>query len=260
MSDYYQKLSPILTNLKFALEPLSIGLPNNPHDGHTLDLSFNVRSMDELENGLFHVSGFVFESLRGQERIAKLSGVSVDELMSRLAYCYGRAIAELNMVAGFFFTSTHGQNIRFEFDQNWKPTCQIVLPDLTDGQPAREIWEAHGQDHLLQVWDHFTKGMTFNESISISTASAQGRFLQWPQTRNILQQVELGMNSKAAEIRTLAIDRVWENKFKDDLLRYLLQIGSIQYFPNGLHPSNWTPQFQEQCAKQFRVMPSTPKP
>jgi hypothetical protein len=153
LSDFYHKQAslkspatgePLLKHTAIAFEPAMTGFVTP--GGTVTDQSQTVRLMEAVSQGKrHHISGFVYE--RGRSR-PEVKDVNWDKAL----YGYGQALVEMPILLGFSVGSTHGQNIRFELDKDRRPTGRVVLLDLSDGHPIKQIWHANGQKALLRDW------------------------------------------------------------------------------------------------------------
>jgi hypothetical protein len=154
LSDLYRKQAsvkssatqePLLKYTAIAWEPAMVGFAKP--GGTVTDQAQTVRLMEGVSEGrLNHLSGFVYEKGRNKPELQHTN-------WEKALYGYGQALVEMPILLGFSVGSAHGQNIRFELDKNMQPTGRVVLLDLSDGHPIKEIWHANGQKSLLRDWE-----------------------------------------------------------------------------------------------------------
>jgi hypothetical protein len=144
-----------LTTLRYLPEVGHLSFePGATRRGDFLDMSGLVRALPPMAKAQANhlVTGFALQSAEFRKALSSKSGLAIAELMESLIRSYGRALAELNAKAGLLMTSAHGQNIRFEFDREWRPTGRVYLADLTDSVPVFEVFRDRGQSAYLANW------------------------------------------------------------------------------------------------------------
>lgn len=151
LSDYFYNAKDSLRSLGVAWEPITVGFPE-------IDQGLSVRLMEEVDSGnKFHLSGFVFNDTEEAKRIAAEAGQSFDEFWDEAFKIKGRAMAEMALVLGFWSTSNHAQNFRWELDENGKLTGRVIYLDISDGRPLEDVFKALGNEEFLEQWKMYTE-------------------------------------------------------------------------------------------------------
>jgi hypothetical protein len=207
LSDLFHTEAPRLKHILVASEPLVLGLPE-------LDTAFQVRLMEPMNSRLesgrparYQISGLAIENRHGWRALLKLSKLSEDEMADRLVRAYIGAVTELQFVLGLRITSAHGQNIRFEFDHEFKPTGRAVILDFQDASPIAEVFLAKGEIGFLRNWARFVSATNRIHTVS----SATENFLRTdPDIREALLQngltPEKAIRSDASLLQTGFLD------------------------------------------------------
>ena len=181
MNDFLFSRRDRFLQLDLAWEPLSFGFPPLKLSSGLLDTGAQIRLIDEMsENRAYHVSGFVLERKEFWDFIAMRSKGPVFETKRKIFTSMLNAILEMNLLLGITFRSTHGQNIRFEFDKNWEFTGKVIILDFQDSLPIADHWIAAGQTQLLEDWVRFVGDS--NPPISMSESALNvvlGFYRKW---------------------------------------------------------------------------------
>jgi hypothetical protein len=154
LSDYYYRLRHRLKTLDIAWEAGMLGLPAvHNSNGELVDAAATIRLMEPVNSRqAYQMSGFVMNDIKEVRRLADLNGMTEEAFRRRLGEILGEGLTELNAILGLVLTSSHLQNVRFEFDSGYQLTGRLIVLDLSDVSPIRTIIEKNGEHELLKDW------------------------------------------------------------------------------------------------------------
>ncbi len=136
LSDYLERLGRSMSTAKIAPESAVMGfLPAFSRSGKLLiDSSYSIRLMEEVSKGSeYTYSLFSLTNLKQRADLALKSGYTDSSaFLKDVSRILGAAIVEINLVAGLFYTSAHGQNARLNFDEFHKLKGTITFLDFID--------------------------------------------------------------------------------------------------------------------------------